>query len=186
MSDFIRGLPRITTDYLRQHPRFAALALGLLAATGFQPLGLWPLALVAMGGFIALVADAPDARRAALLGWLFGLAHFTLGNNWIAVAFTYQANMPAVLGWGAVPLLAVYLAAYPALAAFGARALAGPSRIVGQPGLPLVLGFAGCWIISEIMRATVFTGYAWNPFAMALLGPFDRPGLAALAPFTGT
>ena len=77
----------------------AALVLGFLTATGFQPLGLWPLALAAMAAFAALISEAPDVKRAALLGWLFGVAHFTLGNNWIATAFTWQAEMPAVLGW---------------------------------------------------------------------------------------
>src|SRR5690606_20762795 len=162
-------------------PRLAALAFGFLAATGFQPLGLWPLAMLAMAGFAALLADAPYAKRAVWLGWLFGFAHFTFGNNWIATAFTHQAEMPAVLGWVAVPLLSLYLAVYPALAALGARALAGRGR-------PWVLAFAlaGCWIVAELLRARVFTGYAWNPFAMVLLGPFDRPGLAALSPWMGT
>jgi apolipoprotein N-acyltransferase len=36
------------------------------------------------------------------------------------------------------------------------------------------------------MRGWVLTGYAWNPFGIVLLGPFDRPGLAAIAPWTGT
>src|SRR5690606_11013318 len=70
-------------------PRLAALAFGFLAATGFQPLGLWPLAMLAMAGFAALLAEAPDAKRAVWLGWLFGFAHFTFGNNWIATAFTH-------------------------------------------------------------------------------------------------
>jgi len=167
------------------HPRLAALALGLTAATGFQPLGLWPLALLAMAAFAALVADAPDPKRAAWLGWLFGVAHFTFGNNWIATAFTHQAQMPPVLGWVAVPLLSLYLAIYPALAALGARAFAGSPEGRGS-GWPFALAFAGCWTLSEMLRAAVFTGYAWNPFAMVLLGPFDRPGLAALAPWSGT
>jgi apolipoprotein N-acyltransferase len=166
---------------IAEHPRVAALVLGFVSATGFQPLGLWPLALAAMAAFAALVAESPDARRAAILGWLFGWAHFTLGNNWIATAFTYQAEMPALLGWLAVPLLAVYLAVYPALAALGARALAGRGLT-----LAFALALAGCWIVSEMLRARVFTGYAWNPFSMVLLGPFDRPGLAALAPWLGT
>jgi len=167
--------------FLTKHPRLSSLALGFLAAAGFQPLGLWPLALAAMAAFAALLAEAPDAKRAALLGWLFGVAHFTLGNNWIAVAFTHQAEMPAVLGWVAVPLLSLYLAVYPALAALGARALAGRHK-----PWALALAFAGCWTVSELLRAQVFTGYAWNPFAMVLLGPFDRPGLAALSPWMGT
>ena len=169
------------------YPRLLALALGLLSATGFQPLGLWPVALAAMAGFAALLGQAPDARRAALLGWLFGWAHFTFGNNWIATAFTYQANMPVVLGGAAVPLLALYLAVWPALAALGGWAVASlaPPRRRGL-GWPLVLGLAGSWTVGELLRAAVFSGYAWNPFAVILLGPLDRPGLAAIAPWMGT
>jgi len=175
------GLWQVVT----RRPQLGALALGLLSALGFAPLGLWPVALAAMAAFAALLAETPDAKRAAWLGWLFGVAHFTVSNNWIAEAFTHQAEMPAVLGWAAVPLLSLYLALYPALAAFGARAIAGPKSRSGL-GWPLALAFAGCWIVSEVLRAEVFTGYAWNPFAMVLLGPFDRPGLAALGAWTGT
>jgi apolipoprotein N-acyltransferase len=153
----------------------------LLSATGFQPLGLWPVALAAMGAFAALVSRSRSLPQAALLGWLFGVAHFTLGNSWIATAFTHQAEMPAVLGWLAVPLLALYLAIYPALAAFAARAIAGRTA-----GWAFAFALAGSWTLSEMMRASVFTGYAWNPFAMLLLGDFGRPGLAALAPMTGS
>lgn len=159
----------------------AALALGVLAATGFEPLHWWLVALVAMGLFATLLARTASVGRAAWLGWLFGLGHFTFGNNWIATAFTHQAQMPAVLGWAAVPLLAVYLAAYPALAALGGRAIAG----AGRPRI-LPLALAGCWTVSELLRASVFTGYSWNPFAMVLLGPWDRPGLAVLSPWMGT
>ena len=167
--------------WLSAYPRLAALALGVIAATGFQPLGWWPLALAAMAAFSALLADASGAKGGAWLGWLFGVGHFTFGNNWIATAFTHQAEMPAALGWAAVPLLALYLAVYPAIAALGARALAGRGL-----GFAFAFALGGCWTVSEMLRATVFTGYAWNPFAMVLLGPFDRPGLAALSPWLGT
>jgi len=176
MASGISVLNRLNT-----YPRLAALLLGLLAATGFQPIGLWPVALLAMGLFAPLAANAASPWRAFVLGWLFGVAHFTLGNNWIASAFTFQSEMPAWLGWGAVPLLALYLAIYPALAALIARLL-----VKGDQRWAFALIFAGAWIVTEWMRAWVFTGYSWNPFGMVLLGPFDRPGLAALTPVMGT
>lgn len=162
-------------------PRLLAPILGVVAAAGFQPLGLWPLSLIALGVFLHLIERAPTWRRAALLGWLFGLAHFTFANAWIATAFTYQAQMPPALGWVAVPLLSLYLAAYPALAATGAR-------LVAHRGsrMALLLAFAGCWTVSEWLRSWVFTGFPWNPLGVVLLGPFDRPGLAAVAPWFGT
>ncbi|MFM9935814.1 MAG: apolipoprotein N-acyltransferase [Novosphingobium sp.] len=163
--------------------RFAALTLivsGGLAATGFQPLALWPLTLAALAFLFDRIEHARSARRAALAGWLFGLGYFTVGNGWIATAFTYQAEMPAWLGWVAVVLLAVYLAVYPALAAFTAAWLSRRWHAALLPAL------AGCWILSEWLRATLFTGFAWNPLGMVVLGGFARPGLALLAPWTGT
>ncbi len=165
-------------------PRFSglwAIALGVLAALGFAPLGLWPVALIAAGFVIRLFALAQTRRQAAWLGWLFGLGHFTFGNNWIATAFTFQTEMPEVLGWFAVPLIGVYLGVYPMLAAFVTRWIAGRGF-----GLGFVLVFAGAWVVSEWMRSWAFTGYSWNPFAMTLLSGFERPGLAALAPWMGT
>lgn len=77
-----------------RYPRLGALVLGAGAACGFQPLALWPLALLGVAGLIALVRAAAGWRQAALLGWSFGVGHFTVGNFWIATAFTYQAAMP--------------------------------------------------------------------------------------------
>lgn len=158
-----------------------AIGLGFAAATGFAPLGLWPVALLAMGLMVVLAARTGSWKQALWLGWLFGWAHFTLGNNWIATAFAYQSEMPAVLGWAAVPLLAIYLGLFPALAALAARLV-----VRSGPGWAFFLIFAGAWIVAEWLRSWAFSGYAWNPFAMVLLGPFDRPGLAALSPIMGT
>ncbi len=167
--------------WLEMHPRWSALGLGALAALGFRPLALWPLTLLALAGLFALAVRTERGRDAAWLGWLFGLGHFTLGNNWIATAFTYQAEMPALLGWAAVPLLSLYLAVYPAFAAFAARMVAG-----NRLGWPAVLAFAGCWIVSEWLRGWVFTGYPWNPLGAVLLGGFHSQGLAVLLPWLGT
>lgn len=162
------------------HPRKLALLFGALAACGFQPLGLWPLALLALCGQIELIGRAANWRQAVLLGWLFGIAHFTVGNNWIATAFTYQAAMPQWLGWIAVVLIALYLAVFPALASLGSWLWARRNYA------SLVLGFAGWWIVTEWLRSWLFTGFAWNPLGVLLLGPFDRAGAALLGRDIGT
>ena len=168
-------------DFLQRYPRWSALLLGLLSAAGFQPLHLWPLGLVAMAAFVWLAFRQERGRRVFLLGWLFGVAHFTLTNNWIATAFTFQAEMPALLGWAAVPLLSLYLALWPALAVLCAW------QVAGKRGLPAFsLGIGAFWIAAEWLRSWVFTGYAWGPFSMMLLGDWERPGLAAILPVTGT
>ncbi|WP_298283929.1 apolipoprotein N-acyltransferase [Novosphingobium sp.] len=156
------------------------IAAGGLAACGFQPLGLWPLTLAAMAWLIHRLHVVKTGRQAALAGWLFGLGHFTVGLGWIAKAFTYQAEMPAWLGWVGVFLLALYLAIYPAIATLLGWWLANTRRAVLLPA------FAASWIFAEWLRAWLFTGFAWNPLAMVTLGGFARPGLALAAQWTGT
>ncbi|KUO50881.1 MAG: apolipoprotein N-acyltransferase [Sphingomonadales bacterium BRH_c42] len=162
-------------------PRLLAAALGAVGACAFVPLGLWPLGLAAIAGFIVLLRRAQSRAEAAQIGWLFGWAHLTLANNWIATAFTYQSDMPAFLGWLAVPLVCAYLAIYPALAALAAH------RLVGKSGT-LAFGFllAAAWIVTEWLRSWVFTGYPWPPLGLMLLGGFDAPGIARALPWLGT
>jgi len=158
----------------------AVIALGAAGALGFAPLGLWLFTLASLAGLAWGVWRARDWRRAMLIGWLWGVGHFCLGNNWIATAFTYQAKMPAWLGFVGVGGLALYLALYPALAAAVAWTLrgTGPARI---------LGFAGAWVLSEMARGFVLTGFPWNPLAAALLGDFAHAGLAGIVlPWIGT
>ncbi|HZG09610.1 MAG TPA: apolipoprotein N-acyltransferase [Allosphingosinicella sp.] len=151
-----------------------ALALGIASATGFAPLGLWPLTLLAFALLLWLVQGAPRLRSALARGWWFGVGHFALGLNWIATAFTYQAEMPAWLGWIAVVLLSLYLAVYPAVAAGLAW------RWARGDGLRLALVFAAAWIVTEWLRASLFTGFAWNPLGVVALSAAG-PGVSYLA-----
>jgi apolipoprotein N-acyltransferase len=118
--------------------------------------------LLAFALLCHLLNGAETLKRAMLIGWLFGLGQFAIGLNWIATAFTYQAAMPAWLGWIAVVLLSLYLAVYPMLAA-GVAWTFGRNR-----PLALLLGLAGAWAITEWLRAGMFTGFAWNPVGVTL------------------
>jgi apolipoprotein N-acyltransferase len=154
-----------------------AFAAGLAGALGFAPLGLWPLMILAFAALLWLIETAPGLRSALARGWWFGVGQFVLGLNWIATAFTYQAAMPAWLGWLAVVLLSLYLAIFPAAAAGLAW------RWGRQDKLALAIVLAASWIVTEWLRATLFTGFAWNPVGVIWLG---LPGVARLAPWIGT
>jgi apolipoprotein N-acyltransferase len=148
-------------DAAIRSPLVAAL-LGALSAFAFEPVGWWPLMPLAFAALCELLLRTKCLRRALLLGWLFGLGQFFVGLNWIATAFTYQAAMPAWLGWIAVVLVSVYLAVYPALAAGLAWRLGA-----GRP-VALVLALSGGWAVTEWLRAGIFTGFAWNPVGVVL------------------
>ncbi len=163
-----------------------SLLLGGLAACGFAPLEWWPLTLVCVALWLALVHDARDLRSALLRGWLFGVAHFTIGNNWIQQAFTYQDAMPHWLGYLAVVLLAGYLAIYPMFAAGLMWRLASP-RAAGDDSTPVggafVLVAGAAWIATEWLRGTMLTGYPWNPLGVIWL---PLPGVSRSAVWIGT
>ena len=153
-------------------PFLIALAAGALSAFAFQPVGWWPLMIAAMASLCELVARTSSLKRALLVGWLFGLGQFVNGLNWIPTSFTYQANMPAWLGWIALVLLSLYLAVYPMLAVGLAWRFGRTSR------LALVLALAGGWAVTEWLRATMFTGFAWNPVGVTLVDT-DIRGVSA-------
>lgn len=160
-------------------PRLIALVAGAVSATAFAPLDWWLAGLICFAILLRLTHEAPTLKQALLRGWLFGLGHFTIGNNWIQHAFDYQDKMPPALGYLAVVLLALYLAVYPALA----MGLAWRVRRSRKPDLPFVLIAAAAWIVSEYLRGVMFTGYPWNPLGMIWL---PLPGVAQLAAWTGT
>jgi apolipoprotein N-acyltransferase len=177
-----------------RYPKLIALAAGALSATGFAPLGAWPVTIACFALLLELIGRAPNWRGAFLRSWLFGVGHFTVGLNWIAHAFTYQETMPHWLGYAAVVALSLYLAVYPAVAGAlahrfnrhpgGGRGPEGglDSGLRRNDGMGLVLSFAALWIATEYLRATLFTGFAWNPLGVALI---DTP-LAASAKAIGT
>jgi apolipoprotein N-acyltransferase len=151
-----------------------ALAAGALAALGFEPVGSIAGPILGVALLLMLLSARPVGHSFGL-GFLFGWGHFMVGLTWIATAFTYQAAMPAVMGWVAVVGLSAFLALYPALAAWAARRVA--TGIV-----PLVLWFAGLFILTEILRGNLFSGFAWNPLGAGWL---QLEGVAALAAVIG-
>ncbi len=145
-------------------PKTLALAAGLASATGFAPLGAWPVTLICFALLMQLVNSAPDLKGALSRGYWFAVGHFTIGLNWIAGSFAYQDAMPVWLGWIAVVALSFYLAVYPAMAA-------GLAWRHGRGlGSVFVLLLAAAWIVTEWLRATVFTGFAWNPLGVIWVG----------------
>ncbi len=171
-------------EILKSYPAWIALAAGAISATGFAPLGIWPLTVLMLAVLLHLVAGATTRAKAFRTGWLFGLGHFCVGLNWIAGAFRYQDAMPVWLGWIAVAALSLYVALYPALAALGAYWLGDWVRKSGRNAtIPFALGFAGFWTITEWLRAWLFTGFAWNPLSAVQLDSIGAWALPAIGAY---
>lgn len=131
-----------------------AWLLGAASALALPPLHALPILLLTLPGLLALIAAAPSARRAAWLGASFGWGHHVVGLYWVTHAlFTDLASW-----WWLVPLaapgLALPLALFsviPALTAWYA-----------PPGWRRITAFAGAWVLAEMLRGVLFTGFPWN------------------------
>lgn len=153
------------------------LVAGGISALGFAPLNLWPLTFLAISLLVDRLVRAPRLRDAGLRGWMFGIGHFVVGLTWIAAAFTHQAKMPARYGWISVVLLSLYLALFPALAAVLAWKTSHRNRFA------FAFMFAVTWMLCEWLRASLFTGFSWNPTGAVWL---TLPWIAQSARWIGT
>lgn len=134
----------------------AALGLGALAAVALPPVHAIPVLLVSVPGLLALLDGARGPWVAARRGWWFGLGHHVLGLYWITEAILFEAER----FWWLVPLAVPATAAV--LAVFIAAAC-GVARLA-SPGWPRVLALAGAWVLADLARQFVLTGFPWNPW----------------------
>lgn len=132
-----------------------ALLLGAAAAAALPPVYAVPLLVPAFVGLVWLIDGSRTWRRAAAIGWWFGLGHFIAGTYWISISLLVDAARFAWMVPFAVIGISGYLALFPALAAL----LQHLSR---THGLGRILVFAAAWTVSEWLRGVVLTGFAWN------------------------
>ncbi len=133
----------------------AALAGGAVCALALPPYGLLPVLLVVIPGFLALIDAAASSMVAARRGWWFGFGLHLVGLYWITDAILVEAARFWWLVPLAVPALAAVLAVFVAVAAAVARR--------AQQGWPRVLALAGAWVLADLARQFIATGFPWNP-----------------------
>jgi apolipoprotein N-acyltransferase len=134
----------------------AALGLGALAAAALPPIHAIPVLLVAVPGLLALLDGTRTPIAAARRGWWFGLGHNVLGLYWVTEAILFEAARFWWLVPLAVPALAATLAVFIAAACAMAR--------LARPGWPRVLALGGAWVLADLARQFVLTGFPWNPW----------------------
>jgi apolipoprotein N-acyltransferase len=163
-------------------PLAACAAAGAVHALSVSwPALLWPLQMLAVMALLAAVehvlqpARGVRPRAAAALGWAFGFAWLAADVWWLFISMHRYGGLPAWLAALAVAVLCAFLAVYLGLAAWGyARWRTGRM-------LPDTLLFAALWLLAELARARLFTGFPW---AAAGYAHVDGP-LGAWAPWLG-
>jgi apolipoprotein N-acyltransferase len=147
-----------------------AQAFSIAAPWNGQP--LWWLQVGSLAVLAALLDRADSMRASALVAWLFAIAWLAGTWWWLFISMHVYGGLAAPLAAIAVLALASVLGLYYALA--GALFFAAKRRAPA-------FAFAGAWLLAELMRGSLFTGFPWGAGGYAHVdGPF-----AALAPFIG-
>jgi apolipoprotein N-acyltransferase len=168
-------------------PALQAALLGAAGVLGFAPFELFPLPIVSLALLFRLWRQAQAPRRAAWLGFCWGLGFFLAGVSWVYVSLHDVGGMAAPIALVATLLFCAYLALFPALVGYAFHRLASADFSWRD-----VLSLAGLWVASEWLRGTLLTGFPWlalgysqtppSPLAgyAAVLGVYGVTGLAAL------
>ncbi len=135
----------------------AAFGLGVLSAGALPPVYFVPVLMLAIPGLLAMVGGARGAAVAARRGWWFGLGNNLIGLYWVTEAIMVEAAR----FWWFVPI------AVPALAATLALFIAAATAVarLAVPGWPRALVLSGAWVLADLARQFVGTGFPWNPWA---------------------
>ena len=95
-----------------------ALLAGLSCVFGFAPFGIFPIPLLALAILFTLWQRAVTPRKAAWLGFAFGLGLFSAGIGGIYIAMHVYGDMPLLLALLATLLFSAFWALLPALAGY--------------------------------------------------------------------
>ena len=150
--------------------------LGSASVLGFAPFYFWLIPILSLAVLAWLVDWASSPRRAAVIGFCFGVGYFLTGVSWIYVSMTEFGGMAVPLAAFATLFFCSYLALFTAGAAWIAR------RIPAARGVRLTLAFPAAWALMEWVRGWMFTGFPWLAvgYSQVPQGP-----LAGYAPVVG-
>ena len=140
-----------------------AFFAGAASVAAFAPLGVWPLALVALAFLIHLWRDATP-RRAFVTGFWFGLGLFGVGVSWIYVSLSEFGGMPMAIAGFATLCFCAFIALFPAAAGWL------QARFPARPAVRATLVIPAAWVLLEWIRMWILTGFPWLSMGYASVG----------------
>ena len=151
----------------------ASLAAGLLLAAAFPPLAASESAWIALIPLL-IVAWSVDPVDAFRHGFMTGLVFWLVSISWLLrLCRTGGPLLLVVLGWILLSAYcALYIGAFAMIASSLFRRLRGGVPVSGVPagrlaGVALVLILPVFWVGLEFLRATLFSGFPWNPLGVS-------------------
>lgn len=141
---------------------WAAIGGGCFHAFALTPwvAQVWPplSALLQTAGLICLLvllSGQVSARQGAVCAWLYSTAWLIGGTGWTYVSLHRYGELPAWLSALSVLALSLFLSTFLAAAAWCWVAWRRQQALVDA------LAWAGLWLLAEVTRALIFTGFPW-------------------------
>lgn len=172
-SLYLRLTGALSNYSLRKGEYWLCFILGLSLVFAYAPFSQWYLTLF-IPAFVFYKVQQQSPKKAAKLIGVFAFGWFASGISWVHVSIDQFGGLPLVISLSLMLLLCIYLALFPALAAY----LTARFSVNQQLSLWLLPSF---WLISEYLRSVVLTGFPWLSLGYSQI---DSP-LANFAPIIG-
>lgn len=156
----------------------AAVAGGILGGLAFAPVGLAPLIVFAPAGLFLGMENSATPRRALGRSLVGALAFYLIAISWLMSLRRFNYFAPV-----GVSFLALYMALYPAVAAWAVKRFCARAPLMGR-----FAAFSALWLWGEIFRtlgrlAMPFSqlGHAWAnlPWAIQWADLFGEAAVSA-------
>lgn len=146
------------SSLLKKYSLSINFILGALLVLAFAPVSYWPLGIIIPGLLAYLWQNNPpiSAKKSLARGFAFGAGFFGFGVSWIYISIATYGNTNIIVACLVTVLFIAILALFPALQAYSYQRL-----FKNYPLLNALLIFPSTWVISELVRGSLFTGFPW-------------------------
>ena len=132
---------------------FAALS-GPLFALGFAPFSLWPLSILSICILMYLL-EGLGKKESFITSFIYGFGYWLCGISWVYVSIHYHGNLSVISSSLITFLFISCLSVYMGLFGIFYNYLSSRST------KDTIIIFPACWVLIEILRGTLFTGFPW-------------------------
>lgn len=139
---------------------FIALLAGAFCSLAFAPFHFFVAAVVSLSVFYYLLEQESRKKPIFWLGFFYGFGYFLSGIYWISISLLVDAEKFFWLVPFALTLIPSALALYLALFSLSYKLLVKKLKLTET--YKKILLFTLCWLVFEILRSILFTGFPWN------------------------
>lgn len=157
------------------YPLFAFLA-GVITVFGFAPFNVYPITVLTLAAFFALILQAKSLKQHWFITWAFSFGLLMTGVHWVYYSIHFFNHAPWIFAAIATFLFALFISLF--MLPFALLTQFFRHR---HPALLLLLVFPAAWVLAEGFRGWALTGFPWLLLGQAQIDNW----LAHFSPIAG-